>query len=745
MLDRLFNSWPDGLTVKRTELELTEPFERFASRFAKDEGTVVLLSGGTLDSARYNMLATRPWLTLSGYGGSMTLAGEGRQETFIADPFDTVRALTSRFALTGDQAWGPVASGLFGYFSYDLKDVVERLPRTTLDRFQLPHLWLSAPRILVVEDRLLGERVLWVTGRSEAEIDEASRVFQARLACPLPSPGRFGGGDFVSNFDLPGYMAAIERIKGYIGSGDIYQVNMSQRFEGHFTGDPYALFLALFADNPAPFFAYVQAGSHQIVSTSPERFIKRDQGAVEARPIKGTRPRGKTPEDDDALRQELSSSPKDDAELSMIVDLMRNDMGKVCQAGSVRVREHKRVEAYKNVFHLVSLVDGQLDDGVDAVDLLRATFPGGSITGCPKIRSMEIIDEMESDARHLYTGSIGYLSFHDTLDLSIAIRTATLSQGRVVFSVGGGVVYDSDPEAEYEETLHKGETLMKAFTGRRPATEGDEWVWLDGRLTAAGEASLPVMSRAVQYGAGVFETLRVERGQAPFLAQHLARLEKSWRGLFGAALPDLTWETIISQLVEANGLEEKTAAVKIMVGEGQERGAGFGGHLVLTARPYTHRLTVSGKKGLSVVTFPYPRTSPLADHKSLNYLLSLKALAYAGAMEAEDALLLNADGSVSELATANLIALSGDRAILPLSAHVLPGVMQAQVLSVLDAWGYRRVQERLDVTDLSAMDGVMATNALMGAVPVLSVDGMEMKGGAEGLCADLNTRLGIRR
>ncbi|VVS93120.1 aminodeoxychorismate synthase component I [Desulfoluna spongiiphila] len=745
VLDRLFNSWPDGLVVKRRALTLKESFEDLASRFARDEGTVVLLSGGELDSARYHMLATMPWLTLSGYGQAMTLSAGGRQERFTADPFDALRALSRRFALEGGQGWGPVASGLFGYLAYDLKDAVEKLPRTTLDRRKLPQLWFTAPRALVVKDRRTGEVSLWVTGESEAALHRTEQAFTERLAGPLPAPGRFGGdGGFVSNFDMPGYMAAIERVKEYIRAGDIYQVNMSQRFEGGFSGDPYALFTELFAANPAPFFAYVQAGSHQIVSTSPERFLKLDHRSVEARPIKGTRPRGKTPHEDDALRHELETSPKDDAELSMIVDLMRNDIGKVCRAGSVAVTQHKGVEAYKNVFHLVSIVEGQLDEATDGVDLLRATFPGGSITGCPKIRSMEIIDELETDRRHIYTGSIGYVSFHDTMDLSIAIRTATVSDGRVTFSVGGGVVYDSDPEAEYHETLHKGETLMNAFTGSPSARGPEERVWLDGRLAPATAAGLPVMSRAVQYGAGVFETLRVEKGQAPFLAHHLARLNKSWSGLFGGALPDLTWEPIISRVVEANGLADRTAAVKIMVGEGRGEGLAFGGHVAVTARPYTHRLKVLDKPGLSLVSFPSPRTSALADHKSFNYLLSLKALAYAGEMGADEALLMNGDETVSELATANLLALSGDRVILPASPHVLPGVMQSLVLPVLESWGYTVAREPLGAADLLAMDGVMATNALMGAVPVLEVDGKAIKGMVTGLCADLNAELGIR-
>ena len=196
-----------------------------------------------------------------------------------------------------------------------------------------------------------------------------------------------------------------------------------------------------------------------------ERFLLRQENYLETRPIKGTRPRGRNPEEDEAQRQELVASPKDDAELSMIVDLLRNDLGKVCRARTVRVKEHKRLEAYQNVYHLVSIVTGELQPSTSHVDILRATFPGGSITGCPKIRSMEIIDELEPQVRHVYTGALGYLGLHRNMDLNVAIRTAIVANGWGHFSVGGGVVYDSDEQAEFEETLHKGHTLFRLLEG----------------------------------------------------------------------------------------------------------------------------------------------------------------------------------------------------------------------------------------------------------------------------------------
>jgi para-aminobenzoate synthetase component 1 len=213
--------------------------------------------------------------------------------------------------------------------------------------------------------------------------------------------------------------------------------------------------------NPAPFYAFINAGDHQILSTSMERFLFRRGDDLETRPIKGTRKRGATPAEDEALKAELATDPKEDAELSMIVDLLRNDLGRVCQPRSVRVAEHKRLESYQNVHHLVSIVRGELLPGTSYGAILRAAFPGGSITGCPKIRAMEIIDELEPCVRHVYTGSIGYLGWHANMDLNIAIRTALVHGEHCYFSVGGGIVHDSSEEAEYEETLHKGRTLFK--------------------------------------------------------------------------------------------------------------------------------------------------------------------------------------------------------------------------------------------------------------------------------------------
>jgi para-aminobenzoate synthetase component 1 len=245
-------------------------------------------------------------------------------------------------------------------------------------------------------------------------------------------------------------------------------VNLSQRFETGLAVPPAELYRRLRQANPAPFAAYLALDGEgaAVLSSSPERFLKVVGRRVETRPIKGTRPRGRTEGDDRRLADELLASPKDSAELTMIVDLERNDLGRVCDYGSVVVAEHKAIEAYASVFHLVSTVEGTLHGGHDLVDLVKATFPGGSITGAPKIRAMEIIDELEPTQRSVYTGSIGYIGLDGAMDLNIAIRTILVRDGRAYFQVGGGIVADSEPAAEYQETLDKGRRLFAALGHR---------------------------------------------------------------------------------------------------------------------------------------------------------------------------------------------------------------------------------------------------------------------------------------
>jgi len=442
------------------ELDLAEVF----APYRRLPYAMLLLSGGNLDCASHSLMGWDPFLVIRAKGDRVKITGETASTELTGNPFQVLDDLLGALELPDPLPLAPFAAGGLGFLAYDLKNHLERLPTTAKDDLHLPDLVFAFPRRVVVHDRNAGKfwevEVLWE--------DPQGRLLKSRNQPALPKEQEheeFQVGDLRSNFSRYGYLEAVSCIREYIRSGDVYQVNLSQRFSFPLTGDPFLLFHRLFALNPAPFYAYLNCGDFVIFSTSMERFLLRQGDYLETRPIKGTRPRGLTPEEDEANRQELADSLKDDAELSMIVDLLRNDLGKVCRARSVKVTEHKRLEAYQNVYHLVSIVTGQLTEGTSHTDILRATFPGGSITGCPKIRAMEIIDELEPTVRHVYTGALGYLGLHRNMDLNVAIRTAIVANGWGHFSVGGGVVYDSDEAEEYEETLHKGRTLFKLIEG----------------------------------------------------------------------------------------------------------------------------------------------------------------------------------------------------------------------------------------------------------------------------------------
>ena len=713
-------------------LELQEPFIEVAARFADHPGTVVLMSGGDLDCARYHMLGLWPWLSFKGKNRVMRVAAFDREIRFEQDPFDTLRAIINAFEVENREQPLPLSAGLMGYLAYDLKDSLETLPRTTVDDLGLPDICFYAPALIVTHDRVAGTTTLQAPRLSSGNGSRCRQLverFFSRLSRPAPAGTGFTGNSdrLKSGFEQPDYIAAIDTIKEYIAAGHVYQVNMSQRFEADCAGSGFDFFRALFSRNPAPFFAYVNAGDHQIVSTSPERFLFRAGTRVETRPIKGTRPRGRTEAEDLAMRRELEQSVKDDAELSMIVDLLRNDIGKVCKGGSVRVTAHKRLEAYQNVYHLVSDVVGELDRGKDSVDLIKATFPGGSITGCPKIRAMEIIDELEPKRRHIYTGSIGYISFHDTLDLSIAIRTATLLNSKIVFSVGGGIVFDSDPADEFDETLHKGKTLMDVFGNRHAGRDAAGKVWLNGKLVPEENAAVNVFDRGLQYGYGFFETIRVDDGRIGYLGEHLERFNRAWAALFNTPVPDVHWGDIIQQTLAANGLEKGVAAVKILATGGTRDKPPYDHSLMVSARSYIHRLEGKSDQGQHLMIYPEPRQTPLAGHKTLNYLYYLLAGRWARESGGDEAVILNPDGSVSETNTANILVMRGKEVLKTVSPHVLPGVMEKSVCRYLQQKGYQIREEKIQPEDLFSADGILLTNSLMGVVPALSLNGNKLR------------------
>jgi para-aminobenzoate synthetase component 1 len=456
----------------KTPLAASQCFEVFAGRpfsFFLDSG----MDPGKL--GRYSFMGSDPFLVVRSRGDEITLLRDGVGEVRQGNPFDVLGELLDVYSLDGSQAGLPFIGGAVGYFSYDLCHFIERLPTTAVDDLNLPECYLAFYDAIVAFDHLEGRTYLVATGFPELE--ESRRQQQARTKLKelksrvlnyLPSSSAeetFSGEDIVlkANFTHESYLEAVATAREYICAGDIFEVNLSQRFEAKLSITPYALYKRLRHINPAPFANYFGFEGVSIVGASPERFLKVQGDWVETRPIKGTRHRGKSPDEDKALAQELLASLKDRAENIMIVDLERNDIGRVCRYGTVRVTELAILETYPTVFHLTSTVVGRLREDKNRIDLLKATFPGGSITGAPKVRAMEIIDELEPTRRSVYTGSLGYLSFGGDMDLDIVIRTMIIKGDRAYFQVGGAIVYDSELEAEYMETLDKGRALIQAL------------------------------------------------------------------------------------------------------------------------------------------------------------------------------------------------------------------------------------------------------------------------------------------
>lgn len=367
----------------------------------------------------------------------------------------------------------PFIGGAVGYLSYDLGNYMECLPRTAKDDANVYDLYFGFYNFVIVIDHLKrktyiatpnidikNEKIIINKIEEKIKHSEASGINSICYESKVVNPIKLD-----SNFTKEEFKNAIKKVRNYIRQGDIYQANLTQRFSGKTDLSSYELYRDLRRISPAPFGAFLNFECTNILSNSPERFIKCIDKKIETRPIKGTRPRGENKEEDLLLQEELKNSEKDRAELLMIVDLERNDIGKISKIGTVKVPELFIIEPYANVNHLVSTVTGELSNDKDSIDVIKATFPGGSITGAPKIRAMQIIDELEPTQRNIYTGSIGYIGFNGDMDLNIAIRTIIKQNEKVYFQVGGGITWDSNPEDEYKETLDKAKSIMKALRG----------------------------------------------------------------------------------------------------------------------------------------------------------------------------------------------------------------------------------------------------------------------------------------
>ncbi len=467
----------------------------FARRIADLETPVsayLKLAGGRADTfllesvqggearGRYSIIGTEPDLVWRCRSGRAEIARNGSNEFAPAEaagqPLESLRALTRAIRMELPPALPPMAVGLFGYLGYDMVRFIERLGPPPPDPLDLPDAILLRPTITAIFDNILDEIIIvtpvWPADGRDAHtayagaLDRLSRA-AARLDAPIPAPGVFqtpsSPEQIQSNISRDDYLALVERAKAYILAGDVFQVVPSQRFRRPYALPPFSLYRALRRLNPSPFLYHLAFPGFAIVGSSPEILVRLRDDVVTIRPIAGTRPRGATPGEDARLARELADDPKERAEHLMLLDLGRNDVGRVAATGTVKVTGSFFIERYSHVMHLVSNVEGRLRDGLDAVDVLAAGLPAGTLTGAPKIRAMEIIDEFEKEKRGAaYAGAIGYFAANGTMDTCIVLRTAIVKDGVMYVQAGGGVVADSVPGAEYQETVNKAKALFSA-------------------------------------------------------------------------------------------------------------------------------------------------------------------------------------------------------------------------------------------------------------------------------------------
>ena len=450
--------------LKSYKLKL-KPLEIFAA--LKDERSCFFLDSSLNSNSlgRYSFLGIDPFYVL---------------ETKNQDPFSRLREILGRYKFSLPGSPIPFLGGAVGHLAYDLGFSLEKKLKTRPKAaLKIPDCAFGFYNTIIIIDHFKESLHIFSVGfpergyRLEKALCEFNFKKIYKLLCKIDSIARSDREDkpglnpteLKSNFTKEGYILAVKRAKAYIREGDIYQVNLSQEFNAKTHSSGYEIYRRLRKISPSYFSAYLDCGDYQILSSSPEGFLRLEGNLVTTRPMKGTRPRSKNRLNDSRFKKELLESAKDKAELVMIVDLERNDLGRVCDYDSIKVNRLRQLEKYSTVFQTTATLSGRLHKNKDRIDLIRASFPGGSITGCPKIRAMEIIEELEPSRRSIYTGSLGYLSFSGAMDLNILIRTILKKEDKLYFSVGGGIVADSKPEDEYQETLVKARAMTEAING----------------------------------------------------------------------------------------------------------------------------------------------------------------------------------------------------------------------------------------------------------------------------------------
>ncbi|HDX9614484.1 aminodeoxychorismate synthase component I [Bacillus toyonensis] len=454
---------------RRKSLALSIPYQLdFFKQYkflSQDKPQHILLESGR--GGRYNIVGLNPVAVIQGKGETLHISESGKETIKRGNPLDLMQEYMEKWKTDYNPEYPPFQGGAIGYFSYDCIRYIEKLPSLAEDDLNIPDIFFLLFDDVFVYDQK--EEVLWIIthyvdkhAEAEERLNEWKNLWVKEVpevTMPFERPEKKN--EAVA-FTEAGFMKAVERIQEYIGNGDVFQVNLSTRQERTLQTHPLEIYTSLRKINPSPYMGYLELGDFQIVSASPELLIKKQGQEVSTRPIAGTRSRGANEQEDEELARELIENEKERAEHVMLVDLERNDLGRVCKYGTVEVDEFMVIEKYSHVMHIVSNVRGEVEEDKDAFDLVKAVFPGGTITGAPKIRTMEIIEELEPVRRGIYTGSIGWIGYSGDAELNIVIRTLLAKDGQAHVQAGAGIVIDSNPKNEYKESLKKAIALWRA-------------------------------------------------------------------------------------------------------------------------------------------------------------------------------------------------------------------------------------------------------------------------------------------
>ena len=693
--------------------EYSQPFneDEIIKYFSSFDSTAILESSMySKEFGRYSIIGIEPFLFFSSKGNNITFTKGDSKEHITGNPLEQLRGLLKKYKVNKLDEKIPFRGGCMGYLSYDLVNFIEEIEQKNCDDLKAYDIALGFYNKAIIIDHFLNKLFIACTSVETEEVNENIEKIEKMIAGAKDykiAPKSFEKNKVSSNFNKQEYINIVEKAREYIRNGDIFQVNLSQRFEININATPQDIYLRLRECSPAPFSAFLNFDGAKVISSSPERFLKINGRSIETRPIKGTRPRGTDSITDTAMKNELLNSEKEQSELTMIVDLQRNDLGRICEFGSVNVKSHFEIEQYANVFHAVSTITGRLKSDIDVVDCLKSTFPGGSITGAPKIRAMEIIEELERAKRGIYTGAIGYIGFDGDIDLSIAIRTIVVKDNKAYYNVGGGIVWDSTAEKEYDETLHKGTKMLEVLTGGNSMQTLDV-LYSDSDISSADMGFL--------YGFSLFETFLVgENGKAFLLEKHIGRLMNSAH-YFGIDV-ETDFKDIVKEYIAGQNISNKIVRITLTAGNKQKN---INASLVFTSREnsYTLDKKANGCR-LHLSQVRKSESSITIRHKTGNYVENYFLLQKAIKNGFDDALFLNSKGEITETTKANIFFVKGDTLFTPdIGCGLLPGIIRQWIIEN----SQKCVKGNFYLEDLLNADEVFVCNSAMHIIHVSSID-----------------------